>query len=96
MAPRKARKKHDSFVEEMNPNSDILSNTTSRLKNIIKSWKQVYEILKKENSVYSDDLSGGEDESIAKKIIQVAKSKLHKVAAQLKLMSYIDMISWAL
>jgi hypothetical protein len=52
MAPRKEGKKQDSFVEESNPNSDILSDTTARLTDVIKSWKQVYEILEQENSLY--------------------------------------------
>jgi hypothetical protein len=96
MALRKAGKKQDPFAEEPNPNSDILSDTTARLTDVIKSWKQVYEILEQENSLYSDDSSGGEDESIASKLRQVAKSELHKVAARPKLMPYTDMISWAL
>jgi hypothetical protein len=96
MAPRKAGKKQDSFVEELNPNSDILSNTTAQLTNVIKSWKHVYEILEHENYLYYDDSGREEDESFASKLSRVAKLELHKVAARPKLMPYTDMISWAL
>jgi hypothetical protein len=59
MALRNAGKKQDPFAKEPNPNSYILFYTTTRLIGIIKSWKQVYEILVQENSLYSDDSSGG-------------------------------------
>jgi hypothetical protein len=96
MAPNKEEKKQDSFVEEMNPNLDILSYTTTQLMDVIKPWKQVYEILEQENSLFFDDSSGEEDESFAAKLRQVAKSELQKVATRPKLMLYTDMISWAL
>jgi hypothetical protein len=87
MAPRKATRKQDPFVEEPNPNSDIFSDTTARLTDNIKSWKQVYEILEDENSLPSDESSEGEDESTVNKLREVAKSELHKVAARPKLLS---------
>jgi hypothetical protein len=96
MAPCKIGKKQDPFAEEPNPNSNIFLDTTTHLTDVIKTWKQVYEILEQENSLYSDDSSGGEDESTTNNLRQVAKSELHKVAAWPKLMPYTDMISWAL
>jgi hypothetical protein len=95
MAPRKTTRKKDPFVEDPNPNSNIFSDTTARLTDIIKSWKQVYEILEQENSLHSDESSGGEDESTTNKLRELAKSELHKVTTQTKVFPYIDMICWA-
>jgi hypothetical protein len=81
MAPRKAGKKQDSLTEESNPNADILSDTTARLTDVIKSWKQVYDILEQEISLCSDDSVEEEDESFSAKLRHVAKSELHKVAS---------------
>ena len=55
MVPRKGEKKQvqDQFSEEMNPNSDIYSDTTNRLTSSIKSWAHVYEILEEEKSIVS-------------------------------------------
>jgi hypothetical protein len=96
MAPHKATRKQDSSVEDLNPNSNIYSDTTARLTNNIKSWTQVYEILEDEKSLPSDESSEGEDASTVNKLKEVAKSELHKVAARPKLFPYTDMICWAL
>jgi len=52
VAPRKEGMKQDPFAEDSNQNSDTLSDTTTRLKDVIKSWMWVYEILEKENSLF--------------------------------------------
>jgi len=51
MAPRRGEKKQvqDQSVVETNPNSDMFSDTTACLIESIKSWAQVYKILKKRN-----------------------------------------------
>jgi hypothetical protein len=90
------RKKKDSLTYESNPNADILSNTTSRLTNVIKSWKQVYEILEQEISLCSNDSAEEGDKTFLAKLRYVAKSELHRVASQPKPIPYTDMISWAL
>jgi hypothetical protein len=77
----KNKQKRYVDTEEPNPNSDIFSDTTAHLTEIIKSWKQVYEILEHEKSLPSDESSEGEDESTTNKLREVAKSELHKVAA---------------
>jgi hypothetical protein len=87
MAPHKATRKQDPSVEEPNPNSNIYSDTTARLTDNIKSWKQVYEILEDEKSLPSDESSEGEDESIVNKLKEVAKSELHKVVSKAKIVS---------
>ena len=96
MSPRKEGRKEDSFTKESNPNADILSNTVARLTYVIKSWKQVYDILEQKISLCFNDSTEEGDESFSTKLSQVAKSKLHRVAAWSKLMPYTDMISWAL
>ena len=83
-------------MEEPNPNLDIFSDTTARLTDNIKSWKQVYEILEDEKSLPFDESSEGENESTVNNLREVAKSELFKVATQPILFPYIDMIRWAL
>jgi hypothetical protein len=39
MEARKTGKKKDPFVEDSNPNSNMLLYTTAQLTNVIKSWK---------------------------------------------------------
>jgi hypothetical protein len=48
MAPRKMTKNIDAVGEGSNPNADILSDTTTRAIDTVKSWTQVFEILKHE------------------------------------------------
>jgi hypothetical protein len=56
MSPHKAGKKQESSAEDSNPNMDILSDTTARITDAIKSWKQVYDILEHEILLCPDDL----------------------------------------
>jgi hypothetical protein len=44
-----------NLAEEPNLNFDLYSDTTARLTGSIKSWAQVYEILKEEKSTIYDD-----------------------------------------
>jgi hypothetical protein len=72
MAPRKAVKKQDASAYDSNPNTDILSDTTSRITDSIKSWKQVYDILEHEILICSDISTKESDESLSFKLILVA------------------------
>jgi hypothetical protein len=84
MAPKKASKKG-----EEQPESDIISDTTAAgVIHDIKSWAKIADKMEEELS-YSDD----EDENYLRNI---ASTGLHKVAARPKLVSYTDMIVWAL
>jgi hypothetical protein len=84
MAPKKASKKG-----EEQPESDIISDTTAAgVIHNIKSWAKIADKMEEELS-YSDD----EDENYLRNI---ASTGLHKVAARPKLVSYTDMIIWAL
>jgi len=69
------------LTEETNPNAYTLSNTTSRLTDTIKSWKQVYDILEHELSLCCDDSTKEEDEKVPAKIRHVTNSELHRVVA---------------
>jgi hypothetical protein len=84
MAPKKASKKG-----EEQPESDIISDTTAAgIIHNIKSWAKIADKMEEELS-YSDD----EDENYLRNI---ASTGLHKVVARPKLVSYTDMIIWAL
>jgi hypothetical protein len=48
MAPHKPGKNKYALVDDSNPNTDILSNTTSQITDTIKSWKLVYDVLEHE------------------------------------------------
>ena len=91
MVPHRGEKKlfQDQSTEESNPNDNIYSDTTSCLIGSIKSWVYVYEILKEEKSIISDDASEGEDVVNTNNLKDVAKSELHKVVTRPKLFPYI-------
>jgi len=91
-----ASRKEGKSTEDSNPNTDILSYTTSRITDAIKTWKQVYAILEHKFFLCPDDSTEEEDELFSTKLRLVAKSELHKVVARLRTMPYNDMISWAL
>jgi hypothetical protein len=63
MAPRKATRKLDALGDDSNPNIDVLSNTTPRVTDTIKSSKQVYDILEHEIINCPDDSAEEENES---------------------------------
>jgi hypothetical protein len=96
MSPHKAGKKQESSAEDSNPNMDILSDTTARITDAIKSWKQVYDILEHEILLCPDDSTEEDDETFSAKLRLVAQSELHRIVARPKIMPYNDMISWAL
>jgi hypothetical protein len=96
MAPCKEGKKQDSSVDESNPNTDMLLDSTTQLTDATKTWKHVYDILNHEILLCLDNSAKEDNDTFLAKLIHMAKSELHKVVARLKLMTYTDMISWAL
>ena len=88
MAPRKAPKKSEEVVESSNPEVDTVSDTTPHAIDSIKSWRQIFETLDYEIKNFLDDSEN--------KLRDIADSELHKVATRPRLMTYNDMISWAL
>ena len=98
MVPCKTRKKQYLLTVESKPNAYILSDTTARLIDTTKDWKQVYDIFEHElsNSLYLDDSVEEDNDTFSAKLRHMAKSELHKVVARPKLVPYTDMKCWAL
>jgi hypothetical protein len=89
-------KNPDAAGEGSNPNADVLSDTTPRAIDTVKSWTQVFEVLEHEIINCPEDSSDEVDDTHEAKLRYIAQSELHKIVAWLRLMSYNDMISWAL
>jgi len=96
MLPHKTGKKQESLAEESNPNMDILSDTTAWIRDMLKSWKHVYDILEHEILLFLNDSIEEDDEILSAKLRLAAQSELHRITAQPKIMPCSDMISWAL
>jgi hypothetical protein len=72
MAPRKDAKKLDESSDDSNPNADVLSDTTPRVVDSIKSWKQVFDILEHDIINYPDDSAKEEDDFFSSNLRLVA------------------------
>jgi hypothetical protein len=84
MAPKKASKK-----TEEQPEGDIISDTTAAgVVHSVKSWAAIAEKMEDELK-YADN---GTDNHLR----DIAETGLHKVAARPRLVSYTDMVAWAL
>jgi hypothetical protein len=93
MAPRKITK---TTGESSGQGSDIISDTSPRSINTVKTWTQVSNVLQREMINCLDDSSGNEKEDISIKYKVVTQSEIHKIAARPRLLPYCDMIKWAL
>jgi hypothetical protein len=93
MAPRKIVK---GIGESSSQNTYVLSDTSSRVVETIKTWMQVYDIQQYELDNCSKELDNEGIETQATKLKYVAQSKLHKIATWSRLVPYNDMIGWAL
>jgi hypothetical protein len=82
--------------ESTNPNTDVMSDTSPRAIDTIRTSTQVFDILEHELIIYLDDSGDEVTETHATKLKDIAQSELHKISAQPRLMSYNDMIGWAL
>jgi hypothetical protein len=83
MAPKKASKKN-----EEQPEGDIISDTTASGVHSVKSWNGISEKLEDELKYAATDSENH--------LRDIAETELHKVAARPRLVSYTDMIAWAL
>jgi hypothetical protein len=70
--------------------------TSSRVVETIKTWTQVYDILQYELNNCPEESDGEGTETQEINLEYIAQSELHKIATQLRLMLYNDMIGWAL
>jgi hypothetical protein len=82
--------------EGANLNADVLSDTSPRAIDTMKSWTQVFDILEHELINCPEDSGDEVSETHATKLRDIAQSELHKIVARLRLMPYNDMIGWAL
>jgi hypothetical protein len=78
MAPRKIAK---ATGESTNPNTDVISDTSLRAIDTVKTWMQVFDILQ-HKLINCPEESGYEvTETQATKLKYIAQSELHKIAA---------------
>jgi len=78
MTPRKMAK---AAGESTNSNTDVLSNTSPRAIDTVKSWTHVFDILQHELINFPED-SGDEVTKIHEmKLWDIAQSDLHKIVA---------------
>jgi hypothetical protein len=79
MAPRKASK---AAAESPGQGSDIISDTSPRSINTVKTWTYVSNILQSELINCPDDSSDNEKDDLSTKYKIVAQSEMHKIAAR--------------
>jgi hypothetical protein len=93
MAPGKMAK---AVGEGANLNADVLSDTSLRAIDTVKSWTQVFDIL--DNELINCPKDSGDEvrETHATKLRDIAQLELHKIVARSRLMLYNDMIGWAM
>jgi hypothetical protein len=96
MAPRKMTKNLDATGEDSNPNVNVLSDTTPREMDTVKTWMQVFDIMEREIINCLEDSVEEEDETYTAKLKHISHLELHKIASHPRLMPYNNMISWAL
>jgi hypothetical protein len=72
MEPQKMMKNPDATSEDSNPNVDVLSNTTMRAMDTVKSWTQVFEVLEHEIINCPEDSAEEEDDTYATKLRHIA------------------------
>jgi hypothetical protein len=77
-------------------NVDVLSNTSPKSIDTIKSWTHISNILQYELVNCPNDSSDNEKEDLATNYKIIAQSELHKIATRPRLLPYNDMIGWVL
>jgi hypothetical protein len=85
-----------SVGEGANPNADILSDTSPRAIETVKSWTHVFNIIEHELINYPNDSCDEVTKIHETKVRDMAQSGKHKIDAGPRLMPYNDMIGWAL
>jgi hypothetical protein len=93
MAPQKMVK---AIGEGANLNADVLSDNTPRAIDTVKSWTRVFEILEHEIINCPEDSDDEVNDTHEAKLWDIAHSELHKIVERSRLMSYNDIIGWAL
>jgi hypothetical protein len=78
MAPQKMAKEAG---ESMNPNTNVLSNTSPRVVDTVKTWTQVFDILQHNLINCPEDSGDKVTETHATNLRDIAQSELHKIVA---------------
>jgi hypothetical protein len=81
MAPRKMAK---AAGESTSQNTDVLSDTSPRVVDTVKTWTQVFDILQYELINCPEESSYEVTETQATKLKYIAQSELHKIATQVE------------
>jgi hypothetical protein len=76
--------------------SDVVSDTSPRSSNTVKTWTYISDILQSESVNCSDDSNDNEKDDLATKYKIVIQEDMQKIAARPQLLPYYDMIRWAL
>jgi hypothetical protein len=93
MAPRKITKATD---EISSPITDVLSDTSPRTIDTMKTWMQVFDILQYKLINCPNDSGDEVTENHAMRYKYVSQSELHKIEMWSRLVPYNDTIGWAL
>ena len=76
--------------------SEVISDTSPRSINIVKTWTHVFNTIQYEVVNCPDDSSDNENANLSTKYKIIAQAELHKIATRSMLLPYTDMIRWAL
>jgi hypothetical protein len=82
--------------DDSNPNADVLSDTTLRVVDAIKTWTHVFDVLEHEIINCPNDSVEEDDKSFTAKLRHVAQYELHNIDARPRIIPYNNMISWDL
>jgi hypothetical protein len=93
MPPRKDVKETSEISRQ---SSEVISDTSPRSINTVKTWMYVFNILQHELVNCPDDSSDNEREDMSLKYKIIAHTEMHTVSKRLSILRYNDMIKWAL
>jgi hypothetical protein len=82
--------------ESSSQNKDVLSNTSPRAVDTVKTWRHLFDIMQYELINCPEELDYEGAKTQAAKLKYIAQSELHKIAMWPRLMPYNDMIGLAL
>jgi hypothetical protein len=70
--------------ESINSNTNVLSDTSPRVIDTVKSWTQVFDILQHELINFPEDSGDEVTETHVTKLRDIAQSELHKISARIE------------
>ena len=93
MPPRKVIK---TTGESSGQSSEVISDTSPKSIDKVKTWTHVFNILQYELVNYPYDSSDNEKEDLSIRYKIIAQLEMHKVATRSQILRYNYMIGWAL